>query len=390
MWLPNILLDGKIMVDPIGKMIMDAVTAPYQKEEHALKMLLPSKKIERVPAATSEIIPLKIVWDKAGGLFVTEEEHITIMNPFQLMPNIKNNFISFIDKTASTTETNRMTKITGTWKTSMVGPLYGKPYAKEVPLVIDTMTRNFYTFTEDSTLFPYPILQDDTQAFSYLYNYINSKSGKASWKNPLYISMVQQFMQLVNLPDLPWYQSPHYTGYSPINWNPLSKNLSDVLGRHWWSDYVLDSPTELSLEQEKDKISSEEYLLNEGWGIAATNFRQLIDMWIEDALDEWFTHDEDGWGMEQGWDTALGYYILTAGQEYFGKDEKAMVHNMIDAVMGLEFSRMENKPTRQFLIDNKKKLQDFMDTDIMLWLFALQLPKDYGDYIQEWLHDYEE
>lgn len=382
-------------MDPIGKMMMDAVTAPYHEEENALRMLLPSKKTERVPAATSEIIPLKIVWDDnpGPGLLVTEEEHITVMNPFQLMPNIKNNFISFIDKTASTTKTNRMTKITGTWKTSMVGPLYGKPYAKEVPLVIDTMTRNFYTYTEDSTLFPYPILQDSwAPAFSYLYNYINSKSGKASWKNPLYISMVQQFMQLVNLPDLPWYQSYHYTGYSPINWNPLSKNLSDVLGTLYWGEYVLDSPTELSLDQEKDKISSEEYLLKEGWAMAATNFRQLIDMWMEDNIDEWFTQDADGWGMSQGWDTALGYYILTTGQftERIGDDEKSIVHNMIDAVMGIEFSHMENSSTRQFLIDNKKQLQDFMDTNIMLWLFALQLPSEYEEYILEWLHDYEE
>ena len=121
-------------MDPIGKMVMDAVSAPYHKEEYAIRALLGNRKTEYVPAPTSEIQPIKIVYrnptDKpfAPYLVVSKEEPITIMNPFQFMPyKIKNNFISFRDKRVSTTETNRMIKLTGIWKTSMVGPLEGKP-----------------------------------------------------------------------------------------------------------------------------------------------------------------------------------------------------------------------------------------------------------------------
>ena len=121
------------MDDPIGKMIMDAVTAPYHNEEKALQSLVPSKKTEYVPAPTSEIRPLKIVWSEQG-VTVSPQEIQTIINPFQLMPTqIKNNFISYMDERVSTTETNRMTKLTGVWESGLVGPLRGKHGKKKFP-----------------------------------------------------------------------------------------------------------------------------------------------------------------------------------------------------------------------------------------------------------------
>ena len=383
-------------MDPIGKMMMDAVTAPYHEEEYAIRALLGNRKIEYVPAPTSEIQPIKIVYgttDKpfAPYLVVSKEEPITIMNPFQFMPyKIKNNFISFRDKRVSTTETNRMVKLTGIWQTPIVGPLEGKPYEKEVPLFIDTMTRNFYTYTPDSQLIPYPILQEPTtEAFVYLHKYINAFRDNQELEKPIYISMVQQIMKSVNLPDLPWYQIRRYSGYNPINWNPLSKNLSDILGTYDWGDYVLDSPTQLYLETQKDKLSEEEYSLQEKWSEAAFQFREFLDEWIDESLGEWFDRDGDGWGMSQGWDTALGFHILSVA---FNEETllQRPIQDMIDCVIGIDLSRMENSSTRQFLIDNKKQLDAFMNTNIMVWLFALQMPRECEDYILEWLNDYEE
>ena len=261
---------------------------------------------------------------------------------------------------------------------------------KEVPLFIDTMTRNFYTYTPDSQLIPYPILHEPTtEAFVYLHKYINAFRDNKELEQPIYISMVQQIMKSVNLPDLPWYQIRRYSGYNPINWNPLSKNLSDILGTYDWGDYVLDSPTQLYLETQKDKLSEEEYLLHEKWSEAGGIFREFLDEWIDESVGEWFEPDEDGWGMSQGWDTALGFHILSVA---FNEETllPRPIQDMIDCVIGIDLSRMENSSTRQFLIDNKKQLDAFMNTNIMVWLVALQMPRECEDYILEWLNDYGE
>ena len=66
-----------------------------------------------------------------------------------------------------------------------------------------------------------------------------------------------------------------------------------------------------------------------------------------------------------------------------------IVDNMIDAVMALELSQLENQSTREFLINNSQHLQAFMDTNVMVWLMALQLPLEYEDYIRDQLYDWD-
>jgi hypothetical protein len=374
------------MEDPIGKMIMDAVTAPYHNEEKALQSLVQSKHTEYWPAPTSEIQTFDIDWDfEEGDVHVSVKDTQTITNPFQLMPTqIKDKVISFKDVRVSTNETGKMTQVTGTWTTSIVGPLQGKSWVKEVPLFIDVMSRTFYTYLSGGIPTPHPIVNNDIQHFKTIYGKMQHLKDNST---PVYISIVQYFLKAVKLPDLPWYNSRPYSGYNPINWNPLTKNISNILGTFWWGDYVLEAPTPSYLLERKSHYSKEDYHLQQGWGLAAANFRQLIDEWIEEAVDEWFTRDSDGWYLEKGWDVALGYYILTAGKVI--EENGIIVDNMIDAVMAMELSGIEISSTRQFLLNNQQHLKAFMDTNVMVWLLALQLPLDYEDYINEWLYDYD-
>ena len=226
-------------------------------------------------------------------------------------------------------------------------------------------------------------MRGQSEIFVKLYNTFKEKD----WAKPVYTSFVQQIMKSAKLPDLPWYNSRRYSGYNPINWNPLTKNISDVLAKPWWGDYVFEAPTPIWLERQKETnvITEEEYYLQQGWGLAAANFRHLIDEWIDEAVDEWFTKDTDGWFLEQGWGAALGYYILTAGKVI--EENGIIVDNMVDAVMAMELSHLENQSTRQFLLNNPQHLKAFMDTNVMVWLMALQLPLEYEDYINEWLYD---
>ena len=416
MWPPIISVDGNNMSDPIADILYDSITKPYHDEKVALKSLLPSTKTIYVPNATSKIISKQIIWAKNRtdkALTVLTKDTREVNNSLQLLPSgITNTYICFRTNRVKDEKTDIITKLTGTWKTTIVGPLVGKSYEKEVPITIATMGRTFYTHTEDSQLMPHPIIDWDNyqhlgepwqDTFDQIYGIVG---GKLIDHTPVFTSMIQQVMKSVGLENLPWYSSQEFMGeYKPINWNPLTKNLADVFANLDWGDYIIEGPppsggipyAETHLV---DKMTEKEYNMQQEWAVAAANMRDVIDAWISDhGIDHYFELDHEGdMYVNKDWKEAFGKYVLFSSSRKhhsgspIGPLREGPVWKMIEAVLKMEFSfgdnpdlisRIEEAGTYKYLLDNQSKVTAFLDTAIMCWIMALQLPSQIEDYVRE-------
>lgn len=369
--------------DPILEMVTNAINRPYHDEEYAKKFLLSRFKNIYFPAPTSDIITLDFNW--TDGL--VSKDRKTISNPLQLAPSI--NYVYAQRETVSQKETEELTTLTGVWKNTMVGPLYGKPYSKEVPIKYNTVGINYYTFTPDSDLFPDTtgkVRNHDLRRWKPLYG-VYTKLPTRNEKLAVLIGTVGKALQSKGLKNIPYYTTAYdyqhlSNSYQPVNWNPITMNIDYFFASFEWGELLFENPPRLD---EKDDT------FYEGIVEAQVMAQQKILDWVEsnegqgsDDLFEYFEGNEDdneyGWIFDPTWKREMGQWLYRE----WGLQQN-WIFNFIDAALGWQFIHLDPWQ-KDYFTENREKLEAFRNGPILYFLASLLLPED--DNMEEWIRDH--
>jgi len=349
-------------VKDLGTSISDMMHGSMYDDEVTALRSLPNTITEWEVVADNKIETIKINW---GFTTVSIEKVSTAIknNPFNLCPVKPTNLIYWKEEPVGSEETDKKTILRGVWK---YGAIKGMKYEKEVGIRIRLLQRVFYIFSEDSDLFPDPIYYmgaydapAHTAHFEAIWEtYYKAKILKIS--HPFVISFIQQFLEKMSIEDYNTHIGIKDKAAILINWNPLFHRLSEKLGTIEWLDYLDNDFGVDELEQ----VSAE--------------MRNFIDAWIEYNIGELFTQegpdeygDEGGWSMGSNWEKKLSLALL----------ENNIVKRFVKQVVLFELQQTEEK-----IYDHI--LYDFLLSDCMVWVFALQL--DMEDSISEHLFNYVE
>tara|TARA_B100001769_G_scaffold192996_1_gene153645 strand:+ start:383 stop:1492 length:1110 start_codon:yes stop_codon:yes gene_type:complete len=360
--------------DPIKTMVTDAVYARYHDEEFAKKTLLSRFKNIYHPAPTSDIITLEFDWEQG----IISEDIKTISNPLQLAPTI--DYVSVKRETVSEELTEELTTLTGVWSNVMVGPLIGKPYSKEVPIKYITVGLDYYTFTPNSR---FEFDSDSRFGLSKTFNgyYHIFKNLRSSYeKTAVLTATARQALQTQGLKNIPYYTTGYnYRKYDiqPVNWNPVVINLDYFFATLEWGEIIFEDPPRSLKEDES---------FYEGIISAQSEARELIKNWVDSNIDILFEYyedeydeDEHGWTFDANWKMELGKWIL---QEW--ELGSVWLFNLIDAALGWQFVHLDQWQ-KDYLTENRKKLEAFRNGPTLYFLSALTIPED--DYLEEWITD---
>ena len=363
--------------DPVKDMITDAVYARYHDEDFAKKTLLSRFKNIYHPAPTSDIITLDFNWDEG----IKSEDRKTIPNPLQLAPTV--DYVSTKRETVSEELTEKLTTITGVWTNTMVGPLIGKPYAKEVPIKHITVGLDYYTFTPNSDLIPYaydPMFKSKVVLDFKTRGKVYNKLPSLYEKNAVLTGFTRQALSRYGLKNIPYYT----TGYNysrndiqPVNWNPIIMKLDYFFATLEWGEIVFEDPPR-SMKEDKS--------LYEGIISAQSEARERIRNWVDSNIDVLFEYyedeydeDEHGWNFDPDWRIEMGKWIWEEWE--LGS---VWLFNLIDAALGYQFTHLDPWQ-KDYLMKNRKKLEAFRNGPTLYFLAALGIPED--DYIDEWVTD---
>tara|TARA_R110002012_G_scaffold277629_1_gene465133 strand:+ start:309 stop:1430 length:1122 start_codon:yes stop_codon:yes gene_type:complete len=366
--------------DPVLEMVTNAINRPYHDEEYAKKFLLSRFKNIYFPAPTSDIITLDFNW--TDGL--VSKDRKTISNPLQLAPSI--NYVYSQRETVSEELTEELTTLTGVWKNTMVGPLYGKPYSKEVPIKYNTIGINYYTFTPDSDFFPKPAT-DIRDWWKPLYG-VYTKLPTRNEKLAVLIATVGKALQSKGLKNIPYYTTAYdYRPSSnsliqPVNWNPITMKIDYFFASFEWGELLFENPPRLD---EKDDT------FYEGIVEAQIMAQQKILDWVEsnegqgsDNLFEYFEGNEDdneyGWIFDPTWKREMGQWLYRE----WGLQQN-WIFNFIDAALGWQFIHLDTWQ-KDYFTKNREKLEAFRNGPILYFLASLLLPED--DNMEEWIRDH--
>lgn len=379
--------------DPVKEMIMEVGLKRYHDEEFAKKAILPRHKNIYYPA--DESIEITHTFNWKDGL--SNENIRTFSNPLQLSPNKPYSAISrdTIDETLSAEKVT----LTGVWSTKVVGPLFGKPWSKEVPIKYSTIMMTFYSFDSESN-FSLPDLVHQSEIPNYkegkqwfkpiwqTYTKIANKKDR-SQTHAVRSAFVADGLDLYELKNINWY----YTNYDynrshqriqPVNYNPVEIKLSSYFGNAEWGEMFFEDPPNSLETENKD--------LFDGIGIAQSNARDAVIDWIHNQVDilwEYYEseYDEDdhGWNFDPDWTYNMGAWILNQWwMENHEMRNNKWLHEFIDAVLGWHFTYLDPWQ-KEYLLDNAPNLEAFRSSVYLPILLALELPRD--DYMEEWIKD---
>lgn len=382
--------------DPIKEMVKNAVYARYHDEDYAKKALLPRFYNIYYPSPESTIHTCTFTWREG----ITNPQSTTYSNLLQLAPSKE--YFAIFRKTEKSEESNKKTFLKGVWNNSMVGPLNGKAYSKEVPIKYETISLNFYSFSPESRFQSFREQTADKRTIELgVKKYITdfpqmwstfkqmSKSHNSYQVNAVLTACVKDALQQADLKNITWYtthfnfksfwqshsrQLPH-----PINYNPLSLNLDSYFSSFYWGEMFFEDPP--------DRLEDEDLTLYEGIMSAKQDMLLAVQDWVSDKVGEHFNwledeYDEDGgsWSFDSDWSLHMGMWLLENW-----KAGSSFVHNFIDATLGSQFSQLESWQ-QDYLLANRNQLDLFCSFPTLIQMMALQLPQD--DYMEEWITEF--
>ena len=408
--------------DPVHDMIYDAITKPYHDPEFALR-LLPNKVTQYIPAPESKQTLLDFNWKRLKNLIVEDK---MIFNPFQV--SLKPNHIfwtTIYEGTDTEVDTGETFEITGVWKTTMVGPLKGKPYSKTVPIVTRPYKLQFFYGTYDSDFYPYWFegadkydaslyidksnlrlgekgymkLPDGTRMTADAENprykltqIINNSYGnyyqrndpkKRQRGNAIFTKSTRLIMKEYEIEDRTYYvYNPNTVAtlksvppnIKPVNYNPPAYTLADFFMNLSWGECLFEEPpSELDAEVRETMLSIQ------------SNFREMMIDWVDEQVGEMFYYDTDEDG--RNWDIPKDWAIDMMADF----TDKEILDNFVDMVLGWHFSYLDsNDPLNVYLLAHGKDLEKFRDSG---WLqyqcqINLSIKGDLDDWLTERLDDY--
>ena len=374
--------------DPIKEMVKNAVYARYHDEDYAKKALLPRFYNIYYPSPESTLHTCTFTWREG----IMNPQSTTYSNPLQLSPSKE--YFALFRKTENSEESNKKTFLKGVWNNSMVGPLNGKAYSKEVPIKYETISLNFYSFSPESI---FQSFKDEdprgimgfkkyTMDFPQMWSTFKqmSKSHNSYQVNAVLTACVKDALQQADLKNITWYTT-HFNFRSPrqlpqpINYNPLSLNLDSYFSSFEWGEMFFEDPP--------DRLEKEDLTLYEGIMTAKQDMLLAVQDWVSDKVGEHFNwikdeYDEDGggWSFDSDWSLHMGMWLLENW-----KAGSSFVHNFIDATLGFQFSHLESWQ-QDYLLANRNQLDLFCSFPTLIQMMALQLPQD--DYMEEWITEF--
>ena len=370
--------------DPIMDILEESIYKPFHDATVATSRLLPKWKTIYITSEKSTVIDINWQWDESivrsnsrqGRLFESRE----IINPLQLSP--RNGYIGLRRNTVKQTETEQTFTLKGTWKSQMVGPLFGKPYEKVVPIRYDVISIGFI-YPDKSSSFKIDNYVDSlTNTFQCL-RYIKEKDYWLS--QAILTATVKEELQKVGLPNINYFGSgfPNASSSlpSPVNYVPLHYNIDYFFASVEWAEYIFDPP--LKSLQENDPEMFEQILE------AQSAAQDWLRDWVYDATDKWFTYEQSeyeedsGWSSVPGWRIALGIAIMH-DWSYVQPALGVWINKIIDATLGQKYIELDQWQ-KDSLIKNKDALNRFQSSGILPWLFAINICND--DYVLEWIFE---
>jgi len=360
----------------------ESIYKPFHDAAVATSRLLPKWKTIYTTSEKSTVIDINWQWDETmvrsssrnGRLFESRE----IINPLQLSP--RNGYIGLRRNTVKQTETEQTFTLKGTWKSQMVGPLFGKPYEKVVPIRYDVVSMGFI-YPDKSSSFKIDNYVDSISNTFKCLRYIKEKDYWLT--QAILTATVKEELQKVGLPNINYFGSGFPNASSllpaPVNYVPLHYNIDYFFASVDWAEYIFDPP--LKSLQENDPEMFEQILE------AQSAAQDWLRDWVYDATDKWFTYEQSeyeedsGWSSVPGWRIALGIAIMH-DWSYVQPALGVWITRIIDATMGQKFMELEQWQ-KDTLIKNKDALDRFQSSGILPWLFAINICKD--DYVVEWI-----
>ena len=264
----------------------------------------------------------------------------------------------------------------------MVGPLFGKPYEKVVPIRYDVISIGFI-YPDKSSSFKIDNYVDSlTNTFQCL-RYIKEKDYWLS--QAILTATVKEELQKAGLPNINYFGSgfPNASSSlpSPVNYVPLHYNIDYFFASVEWAEYIFDPP--LKSLQENDPEMFEQILE------AQSAAQDWLRDWVYDATDKWFTYEQSeyeedsGWSSVPGWRIALGIAIMH-DWSYVQPALGVWINKIIDATLGQKYIELDQWQ-KDSLIKNKDALNRFQSSGILPWLFAINICND--DYVLEWIFE---
>lgn len=368
--------------DPIMDILEESIYKPFHDAAVATSRLLPKWKTIYITSEKSTVIDINWQWDETmvrsssrnGRLFESRE----IINPLQLSP--RNGYIGLRRNTVKQTETEQTFTLKGTWKSQMVGPLFGKPYEKVVPIRYDVVSMGFI-YPDKSSSFKIDNYVDSISNTFKCLRYIKEKDYWLT--QAILTATVKEELQKVGLPNINYFGSGFPNASSllpaPVNYVPLHYNIDYFFASVDWAEYIFDPP--LKSLQENDPEMFEQILE------AQSAAQDWLRDWVYDATDKWFTYEQSEYEEDSGWTTVPGWRIAlgTAIMHDWSYVQPALgvwITRIIDATMGQKFMELEQWQ-KDTLIKNKDALDRFQSSGILPWLFAINICKD--DYVVEWI-----
>ena len=378
--------------DPIKEIVKNAVYARWHDEDYAKKALLPRFYNIYYPSPESTIHTCTFTWREG----IMNPQSTTYSNPLQLAPSKE--YFALFRKTEKSEESNKKTFLKGVWNNSMVGPLNGKAYSKEVPIKYETISLNFYSFSPESRFQSFREQTADKRTIELgVKEYITdfpqmwstfkqmSKSHNSYQVNAVLTACVNDALQQADLKNITWYTT-HFNFKSsrqlpqPINYNPLSLNLDSYFSSFEWGEMFFEDPP--------DRLENEDLTLYEGIMMAKQDMLIEVKDWVSDKVGEHFNWVEDeydaeggGWSFDSDWSLHMGMWLLENWKNGVGN----VIHNFIDATLGFQFSQLESWQ-QDYLLANKNQLDLFCSFPTLIQMMALQLPQD--DYMEEWITEF--
>lgn len=370
--------------DPIMDILEESIYKPFHDAAVATSRLLPKWKTIYTTSEKSTVIDINWQWDETmvrsssrnGRLFESRE----IINPLQLSP--RNGYIGLRRITEKQIETEQTFTLKGTWQSRMVGPLFGKPYEKVVPIRYSVVSMGFI-YPDKSSSFKIDNYVDSISNTFKCLRYIKEKDYWLT--QAILTATVKEELQKVGLPNINYFGSGFPNASSllptPVNYVPLHYNIDYFFASVYWAEYIFDPP--LKSLQEKDPEMFEQIVE------AQSAAQDWLRDWVYDATDKWFTYEDSeyeedsGWSTVPGWRIALGTAIMN-DWSYVQPSLGVWITRIIDATMGQKYMELEQWQ-KDTLIKNKDALDRFQSSGILPWLFAINICKD--DYVVEWIFE---
>ena len=201
-----------------------------------------------------------------------------------------------------------------------VGPLEGKPYEKEIPVKQNVIQRTFYILNPiESFVLPVPIISNNYSEIRSVYESVYKLRDEI--KQPLLVQSVKQMMATVGLEDSVWYTPTALSIGQPINYNPLTKNLSEYFVDIEWGEYLepdvfkIKDTSGNDLADPRSDLENRRFVLVEAFNNSQEKMNYVIEEWIEGDAQDYFTRERDEygdphWSIDSDWAPAMAKNLL--------------------------------------------------------------------------------